>query len=204
MRRVKLTLPACPSCKTDGDGLFRSNCSVQHRDGGGHLALLRRQTSGAQLGADQVFVSRHRRFCVVSSAVPGRLLSPSAAIPCAEACGTSGSYAHAAALCHVRQSSRSDEPDVAVTMALGTTVVAVRAWHRRRRRRDDELLCWMALVCSRRRVGGLVVVGTVRYDGGDHGLHLPKQSRHLCCVLGLIFGQHLGGDLIYAGASREM
>ncbi len=69
----------------------------------------------AEFGADQVFVSRHCRFGLIPPAVSGRLLPPSAAIPRANARGTSGSYAHAAALGH--------EPDVAVTLALDAVVV---------------------------------------------------------------------------------
>ena len=72
--RFELTLPAYRSRNPDGGGLCRRDHLVQHRDGDGDLALLSRQTPGAKLGADQVFVARHCRFRLVPPAIPSRSL----------------------------------------------------------------------------------------------------------------------------------
>jgi hypothetical protein len=47
---------------------------VKCRDGDSDLALLSRQVSGAELGADQVFVSNHGGLGVVAATIPGRVL----------------------------------------------------------------------------------------------------------------------------------
>jgi len=106
-RKAELAFPKRHICNPDGDGLFRWDHRVQHRNGDGGLAPSRRQAAASQLRADQVFIPEHGRLCLIAPALPNRLLP-----------------AHAAALGH--------ELDVAVALDLGVAVAFVRTGHRRR------------------------------------------------------------------------